>query len=141
MNILLYTSQFNIGREKQDLALVDELCARGHKVLHAAPTNKIPILDFPGFPDELQKDPDFIKRGTVWVDSFDQFYKVMKKCDLLLLLESKWACTAADLYRKSRHAIIQYKGISDMDFYDCEADLYCIPSQGFKNFLVSSSHR
>ena len=43
MKILVYTSMYYIGREKQNLTLVKELLSRGHHVIHAAPTTKYNI--------------------------------------------------------------------------------------------------
>ena len=58
MKILVYTSMYYIGREKQNLSLVRELRSRGHYVIHATPTDQLKISNEPGFPKEFQIEND-----------------------------------------------------------------------------------
>ena len=78
MKILVYTSMYYIGREKQNLALVKELLSRGHHVIHAAPTMKYNFSNNTGFPNSFKQDKDFINYKTNDLSEFLKKINLMK---------------------------------------------------------------
>ena len=133
-SLLVLTPHFNPGLEKQDLGLVKLLRSRGYVVCHAAITDNYPGKNFPGFSEKSKLDEEFLSVGTLWVDSSSNLRRYIRDCDVLVVMESKWASSASDYAKKKNKLVIQYKAISSGDFYDCNADFYCVPSEGYLKY-------
>jgi len=137
MKILVYTSMYYIGSEKQNLPLVKELLSRGHHVIHAAPTMKFNISNNTGFPNSFKQDKDFINYKTNWINSSGQMFRLIRKCDILIIGNARFLDPLVDYARKKNKIIIQNMDKSSFDIINNEPDLYCSISEKFRDIFLS----
>ena len=136
MKILIYTSMYYIGREKQNLPLIRELCSRNHHVIHAAPTNKLKLTNDTGFPNSFKNDKDFINLNTHWIDSENQMFRLIRKCDVLIFGNARGLDTFINYGKNKDKVIIQNMDLSTFDILNYDPDLFCTIGEKFRDAFL-----